>query len=372
MLTRDPSSAAHRSSLTNNLPRVPLCLIVSPLLHTILHGASTPEVLIVLSTNYYHLLKRWAGHRLSFQSAMVGPCSRMGGTKVMAASLHSGFAFLVRTVAHCPFPADILVQDSWRGVYPRWHVRVSLDTAMLRLVSSSIDYHRACSHIGIVDVRLPPTHLHSRKFTELAVKNHRLRGALSDKKRAAVFHRAPRRPSGFISRTLSTRRSTLRDRHYLQRFHVAGVHSHLLSLVLLQTLRPRSHVQKISRCGRRLDTQSSFSLYFLRCKYPRNLSQLRTLGRGAAYLLPWSAFGILSPNGSRPHSRDHQQALMVSDVVAATLAFLPPVGTRSRSGPSQEYDKLYGKITTRRLAIGVHGTVPTTSSGKTSRANFDT
>ncbi|KAF8257130.1 hypothetical protein EI94DRAFT_1818911 [Lactarius quietus] len=67
------------------------------------------------------------------------------------ASLHLGFAFL----------------DTWHGVYPRWHV--SFNITMLRLMSFSVDYHWACSHISITD------------------SNHSL-GELIDKKRAAVFH----------------------------------------------------------------------------------------------------------------------------------------------------------------------------------------
>ncbi|KAI9453325.1 MBOAT, membrane-bound O-acyltransferase family-domain-containing protein [Lactarius psammicola] len=139
------------SSPTNNLHRVPFYLIFSLLMLTVLHGASVLKVLVILSANYV-LAKATGGTRLAVPVTWLFN----GGVLVANewyegyafASLHSGFAFL----------------DTWRGVYPRWHV--SFNITMLRLVSFSVDYHWARNHIGIADPG----------------------GALSDKKRAAVFH----------------------------------------------------------------------------------------------------------------------------------------------------------------------------------------
>ncbi|KAF8273494.1 MBOAT-domain-containing protein [Lactarius quietus] len=148
------------SSPTNNLHRIPFYLIFSLIMLTILHGASVVKVLIILSINYA-LAKATGGTRLAVPVAWV-----FNGGVLLAnewyegyafASLHSGFAFL----------------DTWRGVYPRWHV--SFNITMLRLVSFSVDYHWACSHIGIADPG----------------------GELIDKKRAAVFH--PRATYTFLN-----------------------------------------------------------------------------------------------------------------------------------------------------------------------------
>ncbi|KAH9043958.1 MBOAT, membrane-bound O-acyltransferase family-domain-containing protein [Lactarius pseudohatsudake] len=148
------------SSPTNNLHRIPFYLIFSLLMLTVLHGASIIKVLIILSANY-GLAKATGGTRLAvpvtwlFNGGVLVANEWYGGYAF--ASLHSGFTFL----------------DSWRGVYPRWHV--SFNITMLRLVSFSIDYHWACNHIGIADPG----------------------GALTDKKRAAVYH--PRATYTFVN-----------------------------------------------------------------------------------------------------------------------------------------------------------------------------
>jgi hypothetical protein len=78
----------------------------------------------------------------------------------------------MRAIARSPFPTDVPLQDSWGGVYPRWHV--SFNITMLRLVSFSIDYHWACKHIGIADVRRPPARFPSCEFMGLTRSDHSL------------------------------------------------------------------------------------------------------------------------------------------------------------------------------------------------------
>ncbi|KAH9070808.1 hypothetical protein EDB83DRAFT_2368449 [Lactarius deliciosus] len=128
------------------------CHRTTAMRHTyILHSASIIKVLIILSANY-GLAKATGGTRFAvpvtwlFNGGVLLANEWCGGYAF--ASLHSGFTFL----------------DSWRGVYPRWHV--GFDITILHLVSFSIDYHWACDYIGIADPG----------------------GALTGKKRAAVFH----------------------------------------------------------------------------------------------------------------------------------------------------------------------------------------
>ena len=139
---------------SNYLHRVPFYLIFSLLMLTTLHGASVLKVLIILSANYA-LAKATGGTRLAVPVTWL-----FNGGVLLAnewyegyafASLHSGFAFLVCcTIASPLIPTDILLQDGWRGIHPRWHVNFNI--TMLRLVSFSIDYHWASNHIGIADV----------------------------------------------------------------------------------------------------------------------------------------------------------------------------------------------------------------------------
>ena len=112
------------------------------------------------SLSYYqqttHLPKRRAGHGLPFRSRWLFNGSVLAANEwyegYAFASLHSGLAFLVRRVHYRTFciGTHVLLQDSWHGVYPRWHV--SFNITMLRLVSFGIDHHWACNHIGIADV----------------------------------------------------------------------------------------------------------------------------------------------------------------------------------------------------------------------------
>ena len=143
---------------TNNLHRVPFYLIFSLLMLIILHGASVLKVLIILSANY---VLAWAtgGRRFAVPVTWIFNCVVLLANEwyegYSFASLHSGFAFLVCCAHyHALSPTYILLQDSWGGVYPRWHV--SFNITMLRLVSFSVDYHWACNHIGIADVRICP------------------------------------------------------------------------------------------------------------------------------------------------------------------------------------------------------------------------
>jgi hypothetical protein len=138
---------------TNNLHRVPFYLIFSLIMLTVLHGASVLKVLILLSLNYA-LAKATGGTRLAVPATWI-----FNGGVLLAnqwyegyafASLHSGFAFLVSLTPFLTFPTHTLLQDTWRGVYPRWHV--SFNITMLRLVSFGVDYHWACNNIGIADV----------------------------------------------------------------------------------------------------------------------------------------------------------------------------------------------------------------------------
>ena len=66
-----------------------------------------------------------------------------------------GIRILGEPYARSYLPTDTLLQDTWRGVYPRWHV--SFNITMLRLVSFGVDHHWACNHIGIADVRRSPS-----------------------------------------------------------------------------------------------------------------------------------------------------------------------------------------------------------------------
>ena len=103
---------------------------------------------------------------------------------------HSWYAMHTRS---SPLPTDsVCFQDTWRGVYPRWHVNFNITT--LQLVSFSIDYHWACNQIGVADVG------HSLSFSsvhETDVQCSQPGGKLSDKKRAAVFH--PRSTYTFLN-----------------------------------------------------------------------------------------------------------------------------------------------------------------------------
>jgi len=122
---------------------------------SILHGASILKVLIILSANYA-LANATGGTRLAVPVTWLFN----GGVLVANewyegyafASLHSGLGFLVRWAHYHTFciGTHLLLQDSWRGVYPRWHV--SFNITMLRLVSFGIDHHWARNHIGIADV----------------------------------------------------------------------------------------------------------------------------------------------------------------------------------------------------------------------------
>ena len=167
------------SSPANNLHRVPFYLIFLLIMLTILHGASVLKVLVILSANFA-LAKATGGTRFAvpvtwpFNAGVLLATEWYEGYPF--ANLHSGFAFL----------------DTSRGVYPRWHVNFNI--TMLRLVSFSIDYHWACSHIGVADVgnslSFSPVHETDVKFSQPG-------GELSDKKRAAVFH--PRSTYTFLN-----------------------------------------------------------------------------------------------------------------------------------------------------------------------------
>ncbi|KAH9029882.1 hypothetical protein EDB85DRAFT_2074429 [Lactarius pseudohatsudake] len=100
------------SSPTNNLHRIPFYLIFTLLMLTVLHDASIIKLAVPVT---------WL-----FNDGVL-----------LANEWYGGYAF-----------ASL---HSWHGVYPRWHV--SFNITMLRLVSFSIDYHWACNHIGITDVR---------------------------------------------------------------------------------------------------------------------------------------------------------------------------------------------------------------------------
>ncbi|KAH9955917.1 MBOAT, membrane-bound O-acyltransferase family-domain-containing protein [Russula dissimulans] len=143
--------ALRGSAPANNLHRVPFYILFSLLMLVILHGASMIKVLFILSVNY-GLAKATGGTRLAIPATWLFNGGVLLANKwyegYLFGALHPGLAFL----------------DGWHGVYPRWHV--SFNITMLRLVSFSIDYHWACSRIGIPD---PGT-------------------AISDKKRAAVYH----------------------------------------------------------------------------------------------------------------------------------------------------------------------------------------
>ncbi|KAI0288928.1 MBOAT, membrane-bound O-acyltransferase family-domain-containing protein [Russula brevipes] len=138
-------------NMPDNLHRIPFYILSSLLMLTILHGASILKILVVLSVNY-SLAKVTGGTRFAvpvtwiFNAAVLFANEWYEGYAF--ATLHPQFAFL----------------DHWRGVYPRWHL--SFNITMLRLVSFSVDYHWACSRIGITDPG----------------------SAISSKKRPAVFH----------------------------------------------------------------------------------------------------------------------------------------------------------------------------------------
>ncbi|KAH9070807.1 hypothetical protein EDB83DRAFT_2580159 [Lactarius deliciosus] len=134
------------SSPTNNLHHIPFYLIFSLLMLTVLRAASIIKVLIILSANYA-LAKATGGTRLAvpvtwlFNGGVLLANDWYGGYAF--ASLHSGFTFPVCHARYCAY-----------------------NITMLRPVSFSIDYHWACDRIGIADPG----------------------GALTDKKRAAIFH----------------------------------------------------------------------------------------------------------------------------------------------------------------------------------------
>src|SRR6266404_9249984 len=110
------------------------------------------------------------------------------------------------------------LQDSWHGVYPRWHV--SFNITMLRLVSFSIDHHWACSHTGTADVGHPSRARVSWWLTP------RVTTAWGRAQRQETPGRVP--PSRHVhlpefSRLRALRAALYRGAHnHLQRFHVAG------------------------------------------------------------------------------------------------------------------------------------------------------
>ncbi|KAH9006659.1 MBOAT-domain-containing protein [Lactarius deliciosus] len=98
------------------------------------------RVLIILSANYV-LAKTTGGTQLAVLVTWL-----FNGGVLLANEWYGAYAFatLHTFLVYRQLPW-------WHGVYPRWHV--SFDITVLRLVSFSIDYHWACNHIGITDVR---------------------------------------------------------------------------------------------------------------------------------------------------------------------------------------------------------------------------
>ena len=304
---------------------------------TILHGASFLKVLVILSANFA-LAKATGGTRFAVPVMWLFNAGVLLATEwyegYAFANLHSGFAFL----------------DTWRGVYPRWHV--SFNITMLRLVSFSIDYHWACSHIGIADVghSLPISpHENDAEYSQPG-------GELSDKKRAAVFH--PRSNYTFLNylsyalyaplyiagryspSTISCGRCAQLSLQSLvalpgicdlaispKRHRATGDNAIRNSVLHHAAYDGNAHPCDARRCdqGRtRVERHNARPAFHDRLLESKLESHLR--------LAEGTVLTHVTP----------KQALMITSA-ATPMASLPPVGTHGRDGPSREHDTLHGK-----------------------------
>jgi hypothetical protein len=167
------------------------------------------------------------------------------------------FALGIRTLgkiyARSHLPTDTLFQDTWRGVYLRWHI--SFNIVMLRCDSSfSIDYHRACNYIGILDVRYSPfLWVHG-----LLQNKYNL-----TKRQEAHLCFPPTRYIYLLGlsciRAQVGRRSTWQGRYSASNILWGRCAQIFPSSILLQMLQSSFHTQKISRYGRLCDRESDFS-----------------------------------------------------------------------------------------------------------------
>ncbi|KAI0050527.1 MBOAT-domain-containing protein [Auriscalpium vulgare] len=121
---------------SDNLHRLPFYLAFSLLMLAVLHGTSALKVLLILTANYA-LARASAGKAWAVAATWI-----VNGAVLFANERYSGYTF------GSVHPA-LGSLDSWRGVYPRWHV--SFNITMLRLVSFNVDYHWACRRNGSLD-----------------------------------------------------------------------------------------------------------------------------------------------------------------------------------------------------------------------------
>ena len=125
------------------LQRVSLYLIFSLIMLTILHGASVLKVLVILSSNYA-LAMATSGLRFAVPVTWLFKFNAGGLSQRMVRRLcFCEFAFWVRIpVMPCTlaFRCRLIVicfQDTWRGVYPRWHINFNIT-----MLQTSVIQHR--------------------------------------------------------------------------------------------------------------------------------------------------------------------------------------------------------------------------------------
>lgn len=144
-------------AVQNDLHFVSFKVVFSVLMLLALHGSSILKIFAILSVNYL-IAKLCRGSKLGpaltwiFNAAVLFLNDRYSGYRF--GDMSSSLEALVSLVAMiCLYGSlTVLLQDSYQGIYPRWHI--SFNITMLRLVSFSMDYHWACTGTGRPEVRI--------------------------------------------------------------------------------------------------------------------------------------------------------------------------------------------------------------------------
>lgn len=130
---------------TDNSFIVPFIILFAVLYLIGLHGTSTLKIFIILTANYFigkSFGRSRAGPIITWIANSLILFANERNEGYLFASLHPDLAPLV-SGPFCVLHELICHQDSFRGLYPRWHI--SFNITMLRLVSFNMDYYWACA-----------------------------------------------------------------------------------------------------------------------------------------------------------------------------------------------------------------------------------
>jgi len=120
-----------------------------------LHGSSSLKIFAIISLNFIIAKK--------CRASLLGPLLTwlFNGLVLFSNELYHGYKFEVLPGLAALVSFNVFVffekvqvltpsQDSFSGIYPRWHVIFNI--TMLRLISFNMDYYWACKNTESVDV----------------------------------------------------------------------------------------------------------------------------------------------------------------------------------------------------------------------------